>query len=269
MTADYVTSAIERTCGEWADLADALQEVADVGAATGSQLDLDNQAAVVGDQSKAIARYVQERAWNAARMLRHLYRVVFDTEPGRLHLDFTVMYPLMRATLEDTAALTWLLSPNGQNERLTRSLRLLRDDSLYLAENHAKLAVAGAGVSGVPPALAVQLEQHMLNEVRVTKEHFEALAKGLGLDSAELARRPSTSEPIKSVYGEESVAFVAWKLLSDLSHFSFTMMRHMAAPVAELEGSPLSNVTLVVFATEVNRGARVSADHLRRAVALP
>ncbi|WP_146188121.1 hypothetical protein [Mycetocola zhujimingii] len=249
-----VEGALSRACDQWEGLGGRVKDCADAGADPASQLRLDNQAADRATSSTlAVTHYVRERAWNIARMLDHLHDMVFGTASGDLRLDYSVMYPLMRAALEDSAAITWLLQPAEQQERLRRALRILRTDALFLVQNHARLAAAASGSPGIAAEEAERVEAHMAEEVERTNIHFAALATGIGIDPDELLRRLNTADPLRSVYGEQSVTFVSWKLLSDLSHFSMTMLRHLSSSRPELDGAQLASVSLIFFATEINR----------------
>lgn len=246
-------AAIWQECQRWAEQAERFELLADTVLSAGSRLHRDNAAATVGEDSLAVARYVQERTWNAARMLRALHRHLFETQPGRLHLDATVLYPLMRAALEDTTTIVWLQAPEGRNPRLTRAFRALVTDSLYFTENHLLLAVAAPSVNAIPADVGEGLSAHMAAEKVAARAHFERLAGELGLDVSESTRKLSTSAPVKVEYGEKSVEFATWKFLSDLSHFSFMMLRHLAATPIPGSSTPLLHATMLQFAQTINR----------------
>ena len=265
MDPDDTVAALWRTCDSWATRAGRLQRLADAGFPTGSRLHRDNATATVGDASLAVSAYVQERAWNAARMLRSMHRQVFETEPGRFHLDATVLYPLMRATMEDATTIVWLQAPEERNARLTRASRVLFTDSLYFAENHLVLASAAPGVGAVPEAVGEALSAHVTAEQVATRAHFEHLAGDLSLDVVESTRKLTTSAPVKVQYGDGSVEFLTWKLLSDLSHFSFVMLRHLATTPIPGTTVPLRHATMLQFSQTVNLVCDDAAEHIEQA----
>ncbi|APH44816.1 hypothetical protein BMW26_07500 [Microbacterium sp. 1.5R] len=239
-------------CGAWGEKAERLQALADSAPSSDSRLVADNAAVTVGEKSLAVTRYMQERARNAARMLRALRRLVFTTRPGEFFIDSTVMYPLMRAALEDTAALLWLQSPEGRPERLTRIFRTLVSENVFYTENNRLLGVA---VSGVPEAAgdSEKLTAHMEEQKRESEEHFRQLAEAVGLDASQALKKTFTSTPVQAEYGSESVEFITWKFLSDLSHFSFMMLRHLATSRVPESDAHLEHVTLLQFSQTVNR----------------
>lgn len=264
---DETVEQLWSTCGTWAELADHLQGVADAGYSDSSRLAEDNGAVTFGDASLAVTRYVQERAWNAARMLRFLHRFVFDTHPGQFNLDATVMYPVMRAALEDAATVVWLQSPDERTERLVRAFRVFFTENEYFTTNQSMLgsAVTGNGVS----ADGARLSEHMSSEGAAAREHFRGLASAAGLDPAQALRKVATSAPIQVEYGAESVEFVTWKFLSDLSHFSFMMLRHLATTRVPGSDARLEHVTVLQFARTMNRVCRDAVRFLELAAVIP
>lgn len=265
MDPDDTVVALWRACDRWEHSAQRLGQLADAGFPSGSRLGTDNEAAAVGESSPAVSRYVQERMWNAARMLRSAHRQVFDTEPGRFHLDATVLYPLMRAAVEDATTIVWLQSPGNRDSRLTRAFRALFTDSLYFSENHLLLAAAAPAVGAVPLEVGDALSAHMLAEQDATRAHFKRLAGELGLDPDQSTRKLSTREPVKVQYGADSVELATWKFLSDLSHFSFMMLRHLATTPIPGTTVPLLHATMLQFAQTLNRVCDDAVEHVERA----
>lgn len=260
-----VAEQLWAVCGAWSDKAERLQALADSAVGSGSRLTEDNAAVTVGDKSLAVTRYMQERAWNAARMLRALHRLVFDTNPGEFFIDSTVMYPLMRAALEDAAALLWLQSPEKRSGRLTRIFRTLVSENVFYTENNRLLGVA---VSGVPEAAenSAKLTAHMEERKRESEEHFRLLAEAVGLDVSQAMKKVFTSTPVQVEYGSESVEFITWKFLSDLSHFSFMMLRSLATSEVSGSDARLDHVTLLQFSQTVSRVCDDAAAALERSV---
>lgn len=257
LTADETVEQLWLACAMWAGLAASFQRLADAGHDPTSRARRDTDAAAVAEPPPVLSHYTRERAWNAARMLQALHRRVFDTEPGRLHLDATVMYPLMRAALEDAATIVWLQAPDSRDERILRTLRVLHTDALYFEDNHARLYRV-ASDQGVAPTQ--DLDAHVETQKRERSAHFALLAKRSGLDEGEVTRKLWTSTPIAVVYGQESTVEVMWKMLSDLSHFSYLMLRHLATSPVPGSDAQLLHVTVLQFANTLNT---VCADALR------
>lgn len=255
-----------KACSAWAELAESLQRVADAGYCSGSRLADDNAAVSVGDASLAVTRYVQERVWNAARIFRFLHRFVFETHPGRFHLDGTVMYPVMRAALEDAAMVIWLQSPDERLERLVRIFRVFFTENSYFTTNRRILGSVGAAIG--PIADGTRLSERTVAEEAMIKDHFRDLATSVGLDPAQAMRKVSTSAPIQVEYGTESVELVTWKLLSDLSHFSFIMLRHLATTPVPGSDAKLKHVTMLEFAQAINRVCEQALQALELAAAV-
>jgi hypothetical protein len=267
MDPDDTIEALWVSSGRWASIAARLDELANTGSPVGSQLHDDNAAAAIVGESLAVSSYIFERAWNAARMLRALHRDVFETAPGRLHLNASVLYPLLRAAVEDASTIVWMLSPADRDERLTRGFRALFTDSFYFTENHLLLARAAPAVGAVPSTVGEALMAHMTAERAASREKFRRLASQLGLDIAESTRKLSTREPLKTQYGEVSVELTTWKLLSDLSHFSYLMLRHLATSPVPGSAVPLLHATFLQFTSTVNRVCDDAIEHLGSATA--
>lgn len=200
-------------------------------------------------------------------MLRAMHKAAFETDPGRLHLDDTVLYPLMRATLEDAAAIVWQQSPADSPTRLIRALRLLQSDAHYFTENHILLAQVGASLGGAAAAQASALESHMRNEGTLIREHFVQIAALLGLDNTQTSRVVPTREPTKTIYGLDSVELLVWKPLSDLSHFSFMMLAHLSKSPIPGSSASLRYVVLFQLAQTVNKVCDDASSQLEVAAA--
>ncbi|WP_345750890.1 hypothetical protein [Microbacterium rhizophilus] len=265
MDLDDTVVTLWRACDRWEHSAQRLEQIADAGFPGVSRLGTDNKVATVGESSLAVSRYIQERMWNSARMLRSAHRQVFATEPGRFHLDATVLYPLMRAAMEDATTIVWFQAPEGRNARLIRMFRALFTDSHYFTENHLLLAAAAPAVGAVPLEVGDALSVHMTAEQESTRAHFKRLAGELGLDPDESTRKLSTREPIKVQYGADSVELATWKFLSDLSHFSFMMLRHLATTPIPGTTVPLLHATMLQFAQTLNRVCDDAVEHIERA----
>lgn len=80
----------------------------------------------------------QCRCWRTVP--RH--RSPLETDPGQVTLNFVLLYPTMRAAVENSAALTWLLSPEDRPERLERLIRVLRRDVGQFVANNKRLAAS-------------------------------------------------------------------------------------------------------------------------------
>lgn len=245
-------------CEEWKSIAARIAQLADEDFTVGSREHSDNEAVKVVDSPPAVSRYLRERAWNIARMLRALHRLVFDTEPGQFYLDATVMYPLMRAALEDASTIVWLQKPTEQDERLTRALHALHQESEHFVTNQNRLAMAATGVGGEAAVQGALLEEHMVREKLSVREHFRAVAELLSLDHGVVMAPLSTRRPIISAYGDQSQEFMTWGMLSDLSHFSYMTLAHLATSKMPGASVQLLHVVMAQFVRTVN-GACVDA----------
>lgn len=269
LTEHEAVAALWAECAHWNDLAATVEQLADTGFADESRAQLDTAAAAVIDPPPVVSHYLQERTWNTARMLRALHSQVFNTDPGRLHLDATTMYPLMRAALEDTATIAWLQEPSSRSERLTRGLQALHQDAEFFVKNHALLGTAAADLGEEAAVLGEKLSAHIQDERDRFREHFADLAERLGLDRGAVTAPLTTRAPIVAVYGKDSVERVAWGMLSDLSHFSYMMLRHLATSRVPGTTTPLLHVTMSHFARTLNRVTSDAIDALRRAANPP
>ncbi|WP_203579984.1 hypothetical protein [Microbacterium hibisci] len=260
--------ALWTRCQEWQSIAARIQKLADDDFTVGSRGHGDNEAVKVVDSPPAVSRYLRERAWNIARMLRALHRIVFDTEPGQFNLDATVMYPLMRAALEDASTIVWLQKPTERDRRLTRALQALHQESEHFVTNQNRLALAAAGVGGEAAAKGALLEEHMAREKLSVREHFRAVTELLSLDYEAVKAPLSTRRPITSAYGDQSQEFMTWGMLSDLSHFSYMTLAHLATSKVRGSSVQLLHVVMAQFVGTVN-GACVEATGALEQAARP
>lgn len=65
-----------------------------------------------------------------------------------------------------------------------------------------------------------------------------------------------------------SVEFATWKFLSDLSHFSFMMLRHLASTPIPGTTVPLLHATVLQFAQTVNRLCGDATEQVQEAIAI-
>jgi hypothetical protein len=249
-------------CQAWVVTEQRFQTLAETAERPGSRLQADNAAVVFEDLSLALADYVKQRAANAARMFRALHRLVLDGEPGTLRIDATVMYPLMRAALEDSATLRWLQSPQERSIRLTRAFRALAKDNTFYIENHRLLALATAGMGHDAAAQSERLTNHMMTQKELSEAYFRSLAGAAGIDATEATRSLATSAPVQVEYGSESIEYVSWKLLSDLSHFSYMMLRHLEMSPVPQTDAKLEYVVLLELVHALNHVADGAAAAL-------
>jgi len=188
-------------------------------------------------------------------MLRAVHEMTFNTTPGSLFLNPTVLYPLMRAALEDAASIVWLQTPTALEERLSRTLRSLSTEMRYYVRNQTLLAraVAEVDIPGVDVAeLSEGLLAHMREEERKAGEHFALLADELQLDVKAVTKSLPTSAPITSVYGEAGVERVAWGMLSDFSHFSYLMLRFTSGADQPDPSAPVLHTTMLQLTNTLN-----------------
>lgn len=262
LSSAQVTEQLLVVCHAWADTEQRFQALADTADRPGSRLQSDNAAVAFDSRTLAVTDYVKQRAWNAARMFRALHRLVFDGTTGILRIDATVMYPLMRAALEDSATLRWMQSPHDESIRLTRAFRAMVKDNTFYIENHRLLALSAAGLGDDAAAYAEQLADHMLAQKEESEAHFRSLAEEVGIDAKEATRFLATSAPVQVEYGSDSIEYVSWKFLSDLSHFSYMMLRHLAMSPIPQSDAKLEYVTLLQLAQTLNRIADDAAAAL-------
>lgn len=257
--------ALWTRCRDWESIAARLEQLADGDFLEGSRGHGDNAAVTVVDSPPAVSRYLRERAWNIVRMLRALHSLVFDTEPGQFHLDATVMYPLMRAALEDATTIVWLQEPIERDARLTRALQALHQESEHFVTNEYRLAAVAAGVGGDAAAQGTLLEEHMNNEKSSVEEHFRTVAELLALDYDAVKATLSTRRPITSSYGDRSQELMTWAMLSDLSHFSYMTLAHLATSKVPGSSVQLLHVVMVEFVGTVNGACTDAIEALERA----
>lgn len=79
--------------------------------------------------------------------------------------------------------------------------------------------------------------------------------KGIATKSGIAAQELTASVRIKTLfaetYGEADVVYPIWKMLSDLSHFSYLMTKHLST--TEFEGEPVSYQFLLAATHHANR----------------
>ncbi|MCM3658459.1 hypothetical protein M3147_14475 [Agromyces mediolanus] len=266
---EVTTVSLWTRCEEWKRIAARIAQLADEDFIVGSREHSDNEAVEVVDSPPAVSRYLRERAWNIARMLRALHRLVFDTEVGQFYLDATVMYPLMRAALEDASTIVWLQQPTERGERLTRALQALHQESEHFATNQNRLALVATGVGGEAAVQDTMLEEHVAREKLSVREHFRAVAELLSLDPGAVMAPLSTRRPITSSYGAQSQEFMTWGMLSDLSHFSYMTLAHLATSKVPGSSVQLLHVVMAQFVRTVNRACVDAIGALERAARPP
>lgn len=253
MSSVEVVEQLWAACDAWSEKEKRFEALADAASRPGSRLLEDNAATVADGESLAVTDYMKQRAWNAARTLRALHRLVFETTPGKLWVNATVMYPLLRAALEDAAAIRWMQSPDERTERLLRVFRTFVSDNKYFTLNHRLLGVATASLGAGAAEYSEKLTAHMDAQKAESAAYFRRLATAAGLEMSEAMTTPHTSTPVKVEYGEESIEFVTWKFLSDLSHFSYMMLRNLATSPVPGSDASLEHITLLQLAQTVNR----------------
>ena len=72
-----------------------------------------------------------------------------------------------------------------------------------------------------------------------------------------------------AVYAKDSVERVAWGMLSDLSHFSYMMLRHLATSRVPGSTTLLLHVTVLHFARTLNRVSGDAIEALQLAAGSP
>ena len=210
-----------------------------------------------------LGEYVQERAATVARYLRELHRSTLEVEPERLQLDFVLMYPMLRGALENSAALNWLLKPDSSHERLERFIRVLRRDVTQFVANNKRLAAASSDAIPVASELFACLATSMETQGPLATNYLDAAANSIGIDVRASQGQVLTATPIVDVYGDGSVPHVVWRFLSDLTHFSFSVMKNSEIAQAE-SGEPVPVASLGLFTTTVVMAAKDALQALEQ-----
>lgn len=167
-------------------------------------------------------------------------------EPERLQLNFVLLYPTLRGALENCAALTWLLRPESRQLRLERFIRVMRRDANQFVVNNKRLAMTYDPLLPMPEELFTRLALAMATEGPLVSDYLDTAAKAVGV-TIKASRGPVlTATPIVDVYGNDSLPHVVWRFLSDLTHFSFTVMKNQELAEAD-SGEPVRVSTLLVY----------------------
>lgn len=245
------------------DLAVDLDRVARLPIPSSCSLATDESATRSARGGLVLSEYVQERAATAARYLRELHRSTLEVEPERLQLDFVLMYPMLRGALENSAALTWLLKPDSSPERLERFVRVLRRDVTQFVANNKRLAAARSDAIPVPPEYFERLATSMETQGPLATNYLDAAATSAGIDVRASHGQVLTATPIVDVYGDGSLPHVVWRFLSDLTHFSFSIMKNHEIAHAE-SGEPVRVASLSLFTTTVVMAAEDALQSLEQ-----
>jgi hypothetical protein len=252
-------------CRAWTDLETAMAVLAQSAVIDTSQLGRDLHGLGRADELRDLTDYPQARAGNAARLLRSLQAVVLERVPDAAFIDTAAMYPLLRALLEDAATIRWLMVGETARERCLRSLRLLRSDGRYVSD-------AQNLIQRTLESLPFFVDRTSRSEVGIRiGAGLETVWPGLDrailhheLEQSELDRRPLQSEIVRGAYGEESVEFATWKLLSNLAHYSYSVERLLPSG-AGIDGQ--GDVVLLVSLVSETNGAVIAAiESLRHAL---
>lgn len=229
-----------------------------------SRLAADERTAREAGGSLVLTQYVQERAATAARFLSELHRSTLEADPGQLTLDFVLLYPTMRAAVENSAALTWLLSPEERPERLERLIRVVRRDVGQFVANNKRLAASRNDSMPIPPEMFDQLATAMETQGPLATNYLDSAASAIGLDVRSTRQQVQTATPITGIYGDNSLVHVVWRFLSDLTHFSYSIMKNQE--IAEADGGgPVRIASLRLFTTTTTLTARDALRALQQA----
>ena len=88
-----------------------------------------------------------------------------------------------------------------------------------------------------------QLATSMETQGPLATNYLDSAASAIGLDVRATQRQVQTATPIVDVYGEDSLPHVVWRFLSDLTHFSFSIMKNQEIAEAE-SGGPVRFASL-------------------------
>ncbi|MEO8529485.1 MAG: hypothetical protein ABI435_10450 [Pseudolysinimonas sp.] len=210
-----------------------------------STLSLDD-ATILAVGSVRVAPYVNHRARHAARFARAVFELSGERRREAGAIDHALLFPMLRSCLEDSAALVWLLHESDQFERWTRILRALRTDADFFTRNQILLSDA-AGNSGEPDQVLDELRQRMEREHGALSEQVRAASVRLGLDQRSVVTTLRPSEPLHVVFGKLSVTVVTWRLLSDLSHYSYGLSARFDAGALAVDGRSGNELLRVVL----------------------
>lgn len=157
--------------------------------------------------------------------------------------------------LRDLAA--YPLARAGNAERCLRSSRLLRSDARYVADAQNLIERTLESLPFfVDRASRSEVSTRVGDGVRQVALSLEPAILHHELEQSELDRRPLQSEIVRGAYGEESVEFATWKLLSNLAHDSYSVERLLPSePGFEGQGEVVLLISLV---SETN-GAVIAA----------
>lgn len=247
--------SLARSFATMRDIAVDLDRVARMHIPSSSPLAHDERATRRAGNRLVLGEYVQERAATAARYLFELHRSTLEVEPERLQLDFVLLYPTLRGALENSAALTWILSPEERQLRLERFIRVLRRDVTQFVANNKRLAAANINGLQVPAELFERLATSMETQGPLATDYLDAAATSLGMNVRASQGQVLTATPIVDVYGDGSVPHVVWRFLSDLTHFSFSIMKNHEIAEAET-GEPVRIASLSLFTTSIVMAAQ-------------
>lgn len=113
------------------------------------------------------------------------------------------------------------------------------------------------------------LEEHMVRENVSVREHFRAVTELLSLDHGAVMAPLLTRRPITSAYGDPSLEFMTWAMLSDLSHFSYMTLAHLATSKVPGSSVQLLHVVMAQFVRTVNGACVDAIGALERAARPP
>lgn len=246
------------------DLATRLDQLACKELPPSSALAADQRSTRSAGTRVVFAEYVQERAAASARFLQELHRSTLLSDPGQLHMDFVLLYPVLRGALENCAAVTWLLRPTDRAQRLERFLRIMRRDISQFVTNNRRLAAIDTTLP-IPRELFDRLAAHMETEGPLANDYLDQVATAMGISRSASRAQVLTATPITDVYGDGSLTHVVWRFLSDLTHYSFTTMKSQDIVETETD-QPARAGTLHVFTITVVQAARDAATELEQSV---
>jgi hypothetical protein len=182
---------------------------------------LADDAAVQVIGSVRAARYIDHRAAHAARFARAIFALSGDKRGEVGPLDDALLFPMLRTCLEDGAAIIWLVQEATEVDRWVRILRALRTDAHFFANNQLLLSDAALAAGGGADRVLSELKSQMERERVALSEQVLAASRRLGLEPRTVERQLRPSEPLQAVFGSRSATVATWKLLSELSHYSY------------------------------------------------
>lgn len=168
----------------------------------------------------------------ASDNLRAVGEMILDE--GTIVLPMYAHYSILRSALEASAVAKWILIPDEQHQRLTRSLRARMDDMKRDRELHDETLHAAALHGKVPPDLLRRAAEDFDASSRKTKQKIREIAGEQSLPWGTVTSGlPGMVNILRAVGRADEVPgqFVSatWKTMSGLAHASASRLTRDSA----------------------------------------